>query len=178
MIATKLEGLAISGEAGSGKTSVAQKMAELLGRPVYMAGSKFRESRHVLQIGARSGSNEEHNSIDDGILATLRKGGVAEGRAAGVVALLNNVSAYTVLLDCPPEERYRRIWERDKKSYKSLDEVIEKTSKREEENHTYFTQKYGLSYLDSSLYDLTINTGIYDLTATLELVLEGMTSKS
>lgn len=177
MIETQKIGLAISGEAGSGKTTIAKKMGKILNWEVFGAGSKFRSKRlNTMKIGASNGSDAEHNSIDEQMLWMLENHGVAEGRVAGLLVYVNHlVDTYSVLLTADFDLRCERIWERDRKMYKSLDEVREQTLSREEENHRVFSERYGLSYLDSSLYNLTINTGIFNVNDTLDQIVNGMT---
>ena len=175
------ESIAIAGEGGSGKSTVSKKLGGLLNWGVFGAGSKFRSARPgESNLGAESGSEQEHDAIDAAMEERLRAGDwVVEGRVAGLVAVTHKLDkVFTILLDCAPEERYARIWKRDKKLYSSLDQVKTLTEQRERENLTMFSDRYGESYLDSSLYNLTINTGWFNLQETVKMVLGSMRNNS
>lgn len=169
-----INALAISGEAGTGKTTIANRIGEIMGWKVVGAGSRFRAHRSPdANIGASTGTDTEHDAIDEAMAQAMRRGrAIAEGRVAGVMAYTHNLrNAKRILLTCPSEKRYQRIWERDNKLYKSLDEVRTITSAREADNLRVFTERLGYSYLDPSLYHLTVNTGNYSVEQTLEMVM-------
>lgn len=175
----KINSIAISGEAGSGKTTLAYKVGGILNWEVFGAGELFREwcsENGIENIGAESGTEEVHNGIDEMMRQKMIEGkAVVEGRVAGLVAMVNNLpGVMKVLLVCEAEERYRRILARDKGKYQDIAEVRQITEEREGENMKLFTDKYGISYLDRDGYNLVIDTGEYNLSQSLNLVIKSM----
>ena len=87
--------LAIAGEAGSGKTSIALALARELTWGYFGAGEYFRswcKDQGILDIGAANGQDEIHNHIDNALVGELRSGlVVVEGRVAGLVAAVNSL---------------------------------------------------------------------------------------
>lgn len=177
-----INALAISGAAGTGKTTIANEIGQIMRWKVVGAGNDFRAIRGVgANIGASTGTSAQHDSIDDRMLMAMTAGeAVAEGRVAGVVAYLNNLqNTKRILLVCDAELSAQRIWERElaRKSCGrgttsiTLDQVRITTNMREADNLRIFTKRWGESYLNSRLYHLTINTGNYNVEQTLEMVM-------
>lgn len=173
--------IAISGEAGSGKSSVAQMLGEILEWETYGAGAEFRTSRKHLGIpgiGASHGTEGDHDDIDQNMARLMRRGKViTEGRVAVVVANVNHIpGVLKVLLVCEEEERNRRIYQRDPGKYPGgLIEVRQVTSERESDNQRTFAKRYaGLSYLDRSMYDMVLDTMINNLPQTGWAILNAM----
>jgi cytidylate kinase len=62
-------------------------------------------------------------------------------------------------LSCPLEERVRRIAEREGRP---LEEVERETRFREENELRRFKELYGVDLEDLSVYDLVVNTGLFE----------------
>lgn len=160
--------VAIGGEAGTGKTTIATLLATTLGWGIYGAGNEFRSARfgkpdHL--IGAASGSDSEHDKIDDHMVQLLREGGyVVEGRVAGLVAAVNQIpDVMKVLLVCG-DVRFQRIFDRNPGKYPSVEQARVQTLQREGENLAVFSNRYGgRSYLDHRNYDVVLDTGKLDI---------------
>lgn len=153
--------IAIAGEAGSGKTSVAKRLGLELGWPVFGAGELFRawcDAHGVKSYGATMGQDAQHDAIDQEMLELTRQGYViVEGRVAGMVAALHEVpGVLKVLLVCEEEERYRRVYSDPSRHYASLQDAAADTVERERQNLVTFTARYNASYLDHQWYDLVI----------------------
>jgi len=88
-----------------------------------------------------------------------------ESRRGGVVidATLSGWMAedpdLRIHLSCPLEERVRRIAEREGRE---LAEVDRETRFREENELRRFREMYGVDLKDLSVYDLVVNTGLFD----------------
>lgn len=176
-----INALAISGAAGTGKTTIANQIGRLTGWTVVGAGGDFRAIRgDQADIGASTGTDQQHDSIDYRMLLAMIEGrSIAEGRVAAVIAYKNNLkNTKRVLLVCDEELSALRIWQRDGgKLYTSLKEARIVTSEREADNLRVFTDRLQLSYLDPSFYDLTINTGNYNVEQTLGMVMASIHDK-
>jgi cytidylate kinase len=70
-------------------------------------------------------------------------------------------------LSCPFEERVRRIAEREGRD---LEEVGEETRAREESERERFMRFYGVDVGDLSIYDVVLNTGLYDADAAARIL--------
>lgn len=155
--------IAVAGEAGSGKTSIAEALAELLGFGFFGAGSEFREKMDLVgskEIGASAGTSTDHNDIDQTMIDLLSVGGyVVEGRLPGLLAAVNKIpGVWSVLLVCGFEQRAKRIYYRDVGRFPSLEAARDDTAKREADNLKVFTEKYQVSYLDPRLYIQVVDT--------------------
>jgi len=173
----EIRSIAISGEGGTGKTSVAGEVANVLGWNAFGAGELFRDwSEHngMETLGAKPGQDAIHNLIDGLMVEKLEEGSaVVEGRVAAVLAVVNEIPGVAkVLLTCEPDLRYERIFARDYERYTSVAQVAEVTGVREEENHAIFTGRYGgVSYRDPELYDLVHDNTAETLPETVAAVL-------
>lgn len=160
--------IAIGGEAGTGKTTIATQLASYLGWGMYGAGNEFRSARPGMGdhlIGAASGSDSEHDRIDEHMISLLREGNyVVEGRVAGLVAAVNQIpDVMKVLLVCG-DVRFKRIYERNPGKYTSVKQARIETLQRESENLSVFSRRYnGRSYLDHDNYDVVLDTGKLDI---------------
>lgn len=173
--------IAISGEAGSGKTTLARKIGGIFNFEVFGAGELFRiwcSDHGIDDLRAESGSNEVHNGIDEIMLQKMVLGkAVVEGRVAGLVAMVNELpGVMKVLLVCDAEKRYRRIFVRDKGKYQNIAEVRQITEEREDSNMKIFSERYGLSYRDINGYNLVVDTGDNNLAQSVNLVIKAVKS--
>lgn len=164
-----IESIAIGGEAGTGKTTIATLLATQLGWGIYGAGNEFRSARPGMGdhlIGAASGSDSEHDRIDQHMISLLEEGNyVVEGRVAGLVAAVNKIpDVMKVLLVCG-DVRFERIYRRNLEKYPSVEQARVETLQRESENLAVFIRRYnGRSYLDRANYDVVLDTGKLDIT--------------
>lgn len=162
----ELNSVAISGEAGSGKTTTAERLANELDWIAFGAGDAFRKyckKNGIEDVKAASGSDEVHDGIDGEMVSLMKEGKkVVEGRVAGLLAYLEDLpGVFKVLLVCDAEERYRRIFERDPYKYKSYEEAVEKTIDREKSNREVFGRRNEANYMEEKHYDVILeNTEI------------------
>lgn len=170
-----IRAFAISGEGGTGKSTLAAMLAERLGWMEYGAGAIFRRycEENDLDIGAQFGQDEIHDIIDGGMRRALEEGGsIVEGRLAATLAAINDVEGvYTVMLLCDRQVRYQRIYGRDPEKYASIDDVRLETERREAENREVFYSRYGVDYLDPDFYDLVLDNTNLDPLETMAVVL-------
>lgn len=153
----------ISGTAGSGKSTVAQLLKDELNLPYVYSGMLFRKQaeKHNMSLGEFSSYCEQNDEIDRRLDAEqveiLKKGNVIlEGRLAGWLAYLNNISAFKIMLDADEHIRAERITERENGSVeKRKQEMID----REKSERARYKKFYGIDLNDTSIYDLVIDTG-------------------
>lgn len=161
--AKAFKSIAITGPPGSGKTETAKELARRLEWRAFGTGDIFRaycKENELESVGAGSGSDEVHDVIDKRMVEVMQEGeSIVEGRLACMLASIERVEdTFKIGLRCEPEERYRRIFEREPDKYASLETVRTVTIKREEENQRVFAERYdGRNYLDEKYYDVALN---------------------
>jgi len=157
--------IAISGKAGSGKSTVAKELAKKLGLKHYSVGDLMRKMAKekgitLLELGRRA---EKDKSIDRELderqieLGSNEKDFVIDGR---LTAFFMPKADLKVFLDCDDEVRAERVLKNERKDErgKSLNEIIKKINEREESERKRYKGYYNADYYNKSLYDLVINT--------------------
>ncbi|AEA12959.1 cytidylate kinase [Thermoproteus uzoniensis 768-20] len=152
--------IAISGQPGSGKTTVAKEIARVLGLRLRSSGVLFRElaKRYGMELIEFHKYAEAHPEIDrevDAMAVEEAKMGdaVLEGHlTAWVVRPYADICIY---LKGAPEVRARRVALRDGRTFEeALREIIE----REELNRRRYKQIYNIDIADLAPFDLVIDT--------------------
>jgi len=156
--------IAISGKAGSGKTTVAKEISKKLNLKHYSIGDLMRQMAKeknisLLELGKLA---EEEDSIDkelDKRQAGLRKDDnfVIDGRLTAHFIPNANIK---VFLDCEDKIRATRILkdERKDEENKDINDIIKKINEREASERKRYKQYYDVDYYDEKLYDLIIDT--------------------
>ncbi len=164
--------VAISGDHGAGKSTVARELARRLGLRHVSAGEIFRRMAEERGMSLKEFSEyaERHPEVDreiDRRLAEVEGEAVVDGRLAGWMVRKADLR---VLLTAPLEVRVRRIAEREGRE---LEEVREETLARERSERKRFKKLYGIDIDDLSPFDLVINTSRLGVEEEVEL-LEGL----
>ena len=157
--------IAISGKAGSGKSTVAKELAKKLGLKHYSVGDLMRKMAKekgitLLELGRRA---EKDKSIDRELderqieLGSNEKDFVIDGR---LTAFFMPKADLKVFLDCDDKVRAERVLKNERKDErgKSLNDIIKKINEREESERKRYKGYYNADYYNKSLYDLVINT--------------------
>ena len=155
--------ITISGQSGSGKTTVANGLGRRLGMPAVDVGSLFREmaaerGQDVIEFGAYA---QKHPEIDRELdrkmieLCRRRRNLILQGRLAGWMTKRGGIEAYRVWITATDETRARRIAEREKIPF---EQAYADTRRRDADNHCRYQQTYGLDLNDLSIYDTVIRT--------------------
>ena len=155
--------IAVAGPHGSGRSTQARLLAESLGLRYVSAGTVFRERAEELGLSLEEMSlrasvdRDFDNYLDARTKEESRLGGVViDATLSGWMAEGPDLRIY---LSCPLEERVRRIAEREGRD---LAEVDRETRFREENELRRFRETYGVDLEDLSVYDLVVNTGLFD----------------
>jgi cytidylate kinase len=152
--------IAVSGQPGSGKTTIAKEVARALKVPLISSGSLFRElaaksGMDFLEFHKYAEANPEIDKKIDSMAIELAKNGnvVLEGHlAAWVVRTYADLCIY---LKASREIRAKRVAIRDNKSF---EEALREVTDREELNRRRYLTIYGIDIRDLSIFDLVLDT--------------------
>jgi cytidylate kinase len=154
--------ITISGEPGSGKTTVARMLAGRLGLPHVYAGDLYRQ-----EARSRGLSLEEFNrlcerdhsidrALDDAMAERARQGNVVlEGRLAGYLAVRERLPALKVWLTASDQVRARRVAERESGDWQR---ILEVNDARHRSDARRYQDIYGWDLTDTSVYDVVLST--------------------
>ena len=161
----------IAGNHGSGRSTNAKLLAETLGLKYISTGMLFRERAEELGV-----SLEEMNKIaaeDSDFDNWLDNRTKEESRKRGVV-IDANLSAWMaedpdlrIFVTCPFEVRVKRIADRENRDY---GDVEQETRVREESELIRYKEYYGVDINDLSIYDVILNTSLYDVEGVLHIL--------
>ncbi len=166
--------IAISGPHGSGKSTAARTVAELLSYTYVSAGQLFREmaKEKGLTIEALSKLAETDNEIDTYIdnktveLAQVENGIIVDAQLGGWV--LRKVADLIIYITAPVKTRIQRIAEREDRS---IEEIKKETLMREESERDRYQKLYNINISDLSIYDVIINTKKYDAAECVDIIM-------
>jgi len=156
--------LAISGLHGTGKSTIARKIAEKLGLAYYSTGNAFRDLADNMNLSLEDFSKyvEDHPNIDkdldNKVVQVAKKGNiVVESQLSGY--LLENIANYKILLKCPLEIRVKRMAERDGTNY---EKKLKETKLREKSELERFKILYNIDLGDEErakqVFDYILDT--------------------
>ena len=154
--------ITISGEPGSGKTTVARLLARRLDLPHVYAGNLYRQEaeRRGLSLEQFNELCERDHSIDRALDAAMaehaRRGDVIlEGRLAGFLAAGEDLPALKVWLTAGAETRARRVAQREDGDWQ---EILRANRARHGSDARRYREIYGFDLGDTSVYDLVLAT--------------------
>jgi len=155
--------ITVSGLAGTGTTSVCQKLKEKLGFEYIYAGAIFRTEAEKMGISIEEFCKhlEKHPELDKDIdrkiieFAEEHKNTILEGRLAGWMVYKEDLSALKVLLKVPLDIAAKRVSYRDLVSPEEALKIVEDRDKRDRER---YKKLYDIDLADESIYDLIIDT--------------------
>jgi len=168
--------ITISGNPGSGKSTVAELLEKKLGIKYVYSGMIFRElaekyNMTLEEFGKYCEENSEiDKELDDHQLEILKQGNIIlEGRLAGWLAHINNISAFKIAIVADLGIRAKRIVNREKGSLeKRKKEILE----RERSENARYKKYYKIDLKDTSIYDIVIDSGDKSPEEIVEIILE------
>jgi len=163
--------ITINGDEGSGKTTVAKKLAEKLNFTRYTTGEIFREMSRkrglslveYLKMGETDPSIDKE--VDDYVIKLSKEQDnfIIDSRVAWHF-ISDSLKIY---LKVDEEEGAKRIYEEilkkdnrneTKKPPASVDYVMKKVQERRETDNKRYMQYYGINIRDKSNYDIVVDT--------------------
>ena len=154
--------ITISGNPGSGKSTVGRLLSVKIGLKYVYSGEIFRKNakKYSMSLEEFGSYCEKHKEIDkeldDYQLEILQKGNViVEGRIAGWIAHLNNITALKVILYTDIETRAGRIVNRESGD---IEKRKQEMLNRERSEALRYKNYYNIDLKDITIYDLVINS--------------------
>ncbi|MFB0543374.1 MAG: (d)CMP kinase [Candidatus Bathyarchaeia archaeon] len=164
--------IAVSGLHGSGKSTQAKRLAETFGRRYFSAGIMFREMAEergvsLLEFTRMAEEDEEIDKLVDERtrLEAEERGVVLDGVLSGWMA--GDLADLKFFLLAPDEARFRRIGLRDGLS---LEEARRSTVERDRRERERFKRLYNIDIDDLTIYDLVLNTELFDPDGTARIL--------
>ena len=155
--------ITVAGPHGSGRSTQATRLAETFRLRYVSTGTLFRERAAQLGVSleemTRIAADDDSfdRFLDDRAKEETRRGGVVlDATLSGWVAVDPDLRIY---LTAPLGVRVRRIAEREGRS---AEEVERETRLREEAELERFRRYYEYDVGDRSIYDLVLNTELFD----------------
>lgn len=179
--------ISISGVPGSGKTTVAKRLAEKCGMPFYSIGG-LRGSMAIergMTIAALNMLGETDKTTDTSVdeyqrnLGATKDDFVIEGRLSWHFI----PHSFKIFLDCDPHVAAQRIFHArlhdaegsdrlDEPLYANVEQAQQEIKKRMASDDLRYAKYYGVNYRDSSHYDLVVDTtNMVDAEATTDAIL-------
>jgi cytidylate kinase len=172
--------IAVSGPHGSGKSTAARKVAEILGYEYISAGELFRDMAKEQNMNLEEFSKEAElkEEIDRYIdnktmeLGQTRDNVVIDAQLGGW--MLKDEADMLVYVTAPFDLRVQRIAQRENKS---IETIIKETKTREESEKGRYQKLYKIDITDLTIYDLIINSEKFNVSECVEIILNAYNKK-
>lgn len=156
--------LSISGLHGTGKSTIANLIAEALGIKYYSTGQAFRDLAIDMNMNLEEFTKyvEDHPEIDirldNKVINVAKEGNImVDSQLSGY--LLKDISDLRIHLTCPLETRVKRIALRDNITF---EESMKETTLREKSELERFKQLYNIDLSNiakiKEIHDVILNT--------------------
>ena len=163
--------ITIGGLAGTGTSTAAKNLSELLDIPFISAGDVFRQlaKEHdmtVLEFNEFAEGNDEIDIALDKRQAEIAKNAddlIVEGRISAFFVEAD----YRVWLRAPDNIRAERISYREDKSYETVMKEIKDRTASEKKR---YQEIHNIDIDDMDIYDVIIDTGVSDEQETLNII--------
>lgn len=168
--------IAVSGDPGSGKSTVCERLAADLSLTRVYAGGTFRAlaAERGMTLAAFEEYAATHEDIDFAVDEAMRTAGRAgnallEGRMSAWVARAASIPALCLYLRVSPEAQAVRIQERDGGT---LDDALRHANERQASDVARLRSRYGVDFTDPHWYDAIIDTSLLDREGVYRAVLK------
>lgn len=174
--------ITISGNAGTGTTTLAKRLSTTLALPYYHAGAFFRklaESKGISLLELVKAAEQDltiDQYIQDELLKLMQTHTdmVVDGRLTSYQAWVSGIASFRVLLTASPEVQAKRLCERENLDYEqSLRDVL---SRDQLDWDRYYKLYHISSDQQSSWNNLVINTDQLNIEQTFQACLKAITS--
>ena len=161
--------VAISGMAGTGKSTAAEALGQFLGWPMFSAGQTMRGIL-AQPLNKHKGPAEFDAAVDTLARKFVvdHQWGVVEGRLS-LLATREISRVFSVLLTCEDETRYQRIFDGRHKN-ETLEQVRFETARRDREDLGRLSRKFPDPY-NPAKYHLHLDTTHLSREEVFELVI-------
>lgn len=172
--------ISIAGNAGSGKSSTADRVAEALNYARYSSGDFMRQiaKERGLTFDELHTLAEKDESIDHEIDKRNKKiGEKTEIVIDSRLAFYFIPDSFKVFLELDPAIAAKRIFAdmqknpaREVEFEETVEQVEKSIAKRMQSNKKRYQELYNIDYLDPEQFDLVINTGKNDLETVSKMI--------
>lgn len=168
--------ICISGLAGSGKNTVGEIVAKKLGLDEVKLSFKDeaqRESVDLMKVQREATRDESYDrELDKEIVRRAKKGNCVVMTWLGPWIVKN--ANLRVWLNVSERERAKRVAKRDRMGFKK---ALEHIRKRDENNRRRYRRYYGIDIMDHSIFDLEINSDVFNPQQIAGIVLKAAEAK-
>jgi len=162
----KYQSIVISGLAGAGKTTLANKLGGIYGWPVYSVGdlwrSRWRQVCPDQEVSFeefwRTTATKDLEQVNIDFAKAIIKGNIIGDSRYAIY--LRNLPVLLVFLSADLETRASRAVGLEKYKDKSIEEVKQIIQQREVDEIAAGRRLYNYDYRDSCYYHISINTGM------------------
>src|SRR5258708_25931248 len=169
--------ITLSGDLGSGKSTVGRRLAERLHLPHYSAGTLFREIGQISNLDALQTNLAAENNIDIDVAVDNRTRELDRTLDSFIIdsrMAWHFVSGATrVYLSASPETAAKRVASdttRASESYASLGQALASLERRRDSEIRRYKKLYSVDITDSANYDLIIITDDADIDDIADLI--------
>ncbi len=166
--------ITISGQPGSGKSTVAELLAQHTNIPYINSGMLFRQQakKYHMTLEAFGKYCETHPEVDKELdnhqLKLLQKGNIIlEGRIAGWIAFQHNIQAVKIIITTDIDTRAQRIVKREQGEITQRKQEILKREKSEKKR---YQQYYNINLDDHSIYNVCIDSSDKTVEEIVEII--------
>lgn len=158
--------ISLTGDLGSGKTTVCKLLCELLGAEKYSTGTIIRQiardkGMSVVELNKYMETHPEiDKEIDDGLaaLSDVDERLIIDSRMAWHFVK----NTFKIYLSTAPEVSASRIFndDRDVETFRTIGEAVKNMLERKKSENYRYNQLYGVDIFAMSNYDLVIDTSV------------------